>query len=210
MVCVSIIESKIDKCIEILQQCEMAELRLDKIQPKLSEIQKLLKFDIPIIATCRSEKYNDEQRFEILKIAAKNGAAYIDIEIESTEDYCEKLKEIARKNNCKIIISYHNFEKTPDINELKNIIEQAKKHNADLIKIVTTAQTNNDVIRLLSLYETEKNIIAFAMGELGKSSRIESFKLGAPFIYAAFEEGQESAAGQMSMLQVNEILKDLR
>jgi 3-dehydroquinate dehydratase-1 len=188
----------------------MAELRFDKIQPQADEIKKLLNFNIPIIATCRNQKYNDSQRFEILKTAVENGAAYVDIEIESTEEYRKKLTETARKNACKIIISYHNFEETPAIAELKNIVAQAKRHDADLLKIVTTAQNCKDVARILSLYQIEKNIIAFAMGELGKNSRIESFKLGAPFIYAAFEEGSESATGQMTKQQVEKILNDMK
>jgi 3-dehydroquinate dehydratase type I len=191
----------------MLKKCEMAELRLDKIQPEISEIKKLLAFKIPVIATCRKGIYNDDNRLKMLTVAAENGATYIDIEIESDKTYSKKLIDVAHCNNCKIIISYHNFNETPDIIALKNIIEQAKTFNPDFIKIVTKALAIEDNSTVLSLYETEKKLIAFAMGEYGKKSRRKSFELGAPFIYAAYEKGCESAEGQMTMDEIKKKLQ---
>ncbi|MDR2293509.1 MAG: type I 3-dehydroquinate dehydratase [Prevotellaceae bacterium] len=207
MICVSIIEQNIEKCIEILQKCEMAELRLDKIQPEPNEIKKLVTFKIPVIATCRTGIYDDCKRLELLTVAAKNGAKYIDIELESEENYKKKLGDIARSCNCKIIISYHNFNETPDIDILKNIIAQAKTFKPDFIKIATRALTIDDNSKILSLYKTEKRLIAFAMGELGKESRIKSLEFGAPFIYAACEKRRQSAEGQMTVDEIRKILK---
>ncbi|MDR1198970.1 MAG: type I 3-dehydroquinate dehydratase [Prevotellaceae bacterium] len=207
MICVSIIEQDIDKCIEILKQCEMAELRLDKIQPGIPELKKLLAFDIPIIATCRAGIYDNDKRLELLTAAIKNGAGYVDIELESDENYRKMLINAADYYNCKIIISYHNFNETPDIDTLKNIVARAKALNPDLIKIVTYAQTADDNSTVLSLYQNESQIVAFAMGESGKESRIRSLMLGSPFIYAACEKGCESAAGQMTVDELKKILK---
>jgi 3-dehydroquinate dehydratase-1 len=185
----------------------MAELRLDKIQAETNEMRKLLALKIPLIATCRTGIYSDDKRLELLTFAAKNGAAYIDIELESDENYKKKLVDTARSNNCKIIISYHNFNETPDTGMLKNIIAQAKTSNPDFIKIVTHAQTINDNSIILSLYETEKKLIAFNMGKFGKKSRIKSLKLGSPFIYAAYRKKQQSAEGQMTVYELEKILK---
>ncbi|MDR0420207.1 MAG: type I 3-dehydroquinate dehydratase, partial [Prevotellaceae bacterium] len=131
MICVSIIEQNIEKCIEILKKCEMAELRLDKIQPNSVELQKLLAFNIPIIATCREGVYSDDERMELLTAAVKNGASHIDIELESNENYRKTLISTAHFYNCKIIISYHNFHETPDVDTLKNIVVHAKTFNPD-------------------------------------------------------------------------------
>ncbi|MDR1552585.1 MAG: type I 3-dehydroquinate dehydratase [Prevotellaceae bacterium] len=207
MICVSIIEQNIEKCIKILEQCEMAELRLDKIQPEPDEIERLLSFKIPVIVTCRAGFYNDDKRLELLTAAAKNGATYIDIELESDENYRKTLIDIAFSYNCKIIISYHNFNETPDVNILENIIRRAQTFNPAFIKIVTQAQTIDDNSKILSLYKIEKRLIAFAMGELGKDSRIESLLLGAPFIYTAYDIGQESAEGQITMNELKKILQ---
>ena len=143
----------------------------------------------------------------MLIIAAKNGATYIDIELESDENYKKQLIDTARSCNCKIIISYHNFNETPDVDRLKSIVAQAKTFNPDFIKIVTKALVTDDNSRIFSLCETEKNLIAFTMGESGKESRIKSLKLGAPFIYAAYEQEQQSAEGQMTLNELKKILK---
>ena len=207
MICVSIIEKNIDRCLEILGKCEMAELRFDKIQPEISEIKKLLSVEIPIIVTCRSGLYSNEQRFEMLSEAIKNGAAYVDIEIDATEEYRENLIDIANRNNCKVIISYHNFIETPSENVLKKIIEQAEKSNPDLIKIVTTAQSSdvNDV--LIALQKQNKKVIAFAMGEHGKISRLQSYNFGSPFIYAAYSQHSKSAEGQLTVDEIKKFFE---
>ena len=202
MICVSIIEKNIAQCVEILGKCKMAELRFDRIHPKISEIKTLLSVKIPIIATCRSGLYSDEQRLEILSEAIKNGATCVDIEIDSAEEYRQKLIATAKCNNCKIIISYHNFSETPDENVLKNIIFQAKKYHPDLIKIATTAQTLADAIRMVDLQKKNRKIIAFAMGERGTFSRLMSYKCGAPFIYAAYNHDSKSADGQLTVDEI--------
>lgn len=202
MICVSIIDKNIAKCLEILGKCEMAELRFDKIQSKISDIKKLLDTEIPIIATCRSGFYSDEQRFEILSEAIKNGAAYVDIEIDSAEEYFQKLITVARCCNCKVIISYHNFKETPEENILRNIISQAAKYKPDLIKIVTTAQTFEDAGRIVNLQQQNEKIIAFAMGKCGEISRLQSYKHGAPFIYAAYTRNRKSAKGQLTVDEI--------
>jgi 3-dehydroquinate dehydratase type I len=185
----------------------MAELRLDKMQFESNELKKLLTFKIPLIATCRTGIYNDDKRLELLTFMAKNGATYIDVELESDENYKKKLVDTARSYNCKIIMSYHNFNETPDADTLKNIIAKAKAANPDFIKIVTQALTVNDNSIILSLYKTEKKLIAFSMGKLGKESRIKSLKLGSPFIYAAYSKKQQSAEGQMTVNKLKKILK---
>ena len=205
MICVSTIEKNIDKCLKILGQCEMAELRFDCIKPEISEIKKLLSVQIPIIATCRSGFYSDEQRFEILAEAIKNGATYIDIEIESTAEYRRKLTAIANSSNCKIIISYHNFNETPEENVLKEVIAKAKKHKPDLIKIVTTAQTLADAGKVVELQQRNKKIIAFVMGKYGKNSRLMSYEYGAPFIYAAHTHNSKSAEGQLTVDEIKKL-----
>jgi len=205
MICVCIIEKNIDKCLEILKKCEMAELRFDCIQPKISQIKELLSVKIPIIVTCRSGFYNNEQRFEILSEAIKNGATYVDIEIDSPEEYRQKLIDIANCNGCKIIVSYHNFSETPKHKVLQNIITQAQTYNPDLIKIVTTAQNLTEVRMLTNLQKRNEKVIAFAMGKHGAISRIISYDADAPFIYAAHTHDSIAAEGQLTVDDIKKI-----
>lgn len=46
--------------------------------------------------------------------------------------------------------------------------------------------------------QRKSELIAFSMGEIGKSSRLECLKLGSPFTYAALNENEAAAPGQWS------------
>jgi 3-dehydroquinate dehydratase len=49
--------------------------------------------------------------------------------------------------------------------------------------------------------------VIIGMGEQGRILRIVSPYLGASFTYASLEEGKETAPGQLSMKQMNDIYK---
>ena len=74
------------------------------------------------------------------------------------------------------------------------------------IKIVTSAKTQSDSSNVLSLYNssTKKNLIAFAMGDPGRMSRILCLYLGSPYTYVSL--GKPVAPGQFSLDQVKVIL----
>jgi 3-dehydroquinate dehydratase-1 len=75
------------------------------------------------------------------------------------------------------------------------------------IKIVTSAKTINDSSNVLSLYNNfpKLNLIAFAMGDYGRMSRIICLYLGSPFTYVSL--GKPVAPGQFSLEQIKKILK---
>ena len=75
-----------------------------------------------LIATCRPEGVTDAQRMELLKVAIDNGAAWVDIEIESDRAFTNELAAYAKAKGCKVIISYHDYNKTPSVIELNNRI----------------------------------------------------------------------------------------
>jgi 3-dehydroquinate dehydratase-1 len=76
------------------------------------------------------------------------------------------------------------------------------------VKIVTNAKTINDASSILSLYNnsSKANIIAFAMGDNGRMSRILCLYLGSPFTYVSL--GKPVAPGQFSLEQVKKILNE--
>ncbi len=185
----------------------MVELRLDLMQMQPAQIQALLQHNIPTVVTCREGKYSQNERITLLKHAIEHGAAYVDIEVESEENYRKELVNFAKQKGCKVIISYHNFEATPSIAELKQTIAECRNMGADVVKLITTACSEQDSARVLSLYETEKDLIAFAMGEAGKITRFACLYLGAPFTYASSGLGKEAAPGQITASNMEEIEK---
>ena len=206
MICVSVIEKSIPLIVDIANSAEMAEIRIDLCGLDLqtttevfSHIQK------PTIATCRPDYCDDKQRTALLQAAIAAGATYVDVEIESSESFKKNIMAFAKEHNCKSIISYHNYEKTPSLQELKSIVDDCFAQGADIAKIATMAQTKADSARVLSLYAEYSNIVALAMGAEGKITRIANLCLGSPFSFAAVSLEHVSAQGQMTVEQMKTI-----
>ena len=156
------------------------ELRLDLIlNPDISSLVKMS--GLPVIASDRKNKNN------LIK-AIEEGCDFVDIEIESQEK--EKVIEKAKSNDCKVIASIHDFEKTP-----KNFL--LKKGNADILKIATKVNSIEDCQRLLSLLRNRNDLIVIGMGELGTFTRIVAPLLGSYLTYASIDKS--IAPGQLSL-----------
>ena len=82
------------------------------------------------------------------------------------------------------------------------------------MKIVTTPKSIEDCKTILQLYHIEASppcpMIAFAMGNLGKFTRVSALYLGAPFMYVSQDEGEVAAPGQISLSQMRAILEVLQ
>ncbi len=209
MICVAISDKNIDNCIAALEHIEMAEIRLDLTGFGIEEINKIFSQPKKLIATMRPDNFSDQERIRKLKAAIKSGAKYVDLEYESTEEYRKELIDFAHRNNCDVIISYHNFKKTPDTEELNKILKKCFVFGADIAKIVTIARKNIDNSKILSLYNNPGRIIAFCMGNLGKLTRVIVPFLGAEFTFAAMDKGDATAPGQIVYSNMKSVIDNL-
>jgi 3-dehydroquinate dehydratase-1 len=210
MICVSIAEPDFDRCREALLDSEFAELRIDQTDFSDIEVKELFALPVDIIATCRPGTKEDSLRESLLLAAIISGASYVDIEVNADIDYFYKLQDKAKQQNCKLIVSYHNFEHTPQMSELEDILNQCLRREADIAKLACRVHSAADCARILSLYQEERNIIAFGLGKMGTFTRIASLFLGAPFTYAALAPGKETADGQPDRQRLKSILDALR
>ena len=206
MICVSVIEKDISKIISVAHSAEMAEIRIDLCGMDEKAVADVFsQITVPTIATCRPEFCDDEKRAKLLKTAILSGATYVDVEIESQENFKKEILNFAHEKGCKCIISYHNYEETPPRQKLQEIIDTCFSQGADVAKIATMARSKRDAARVLSLYESNDNIVALAMGEEGKISRVACLYLGSPFSFAAIDETHASANGQLTVAQMKEL-----
>ncbi|MBW1857819.1 MAG: type I 3-dehydroquinate dehydratase [Deltaproteobacteria bacterium] len=110
-----------------------------------------------------------------------------------------------------IVISRHISEGTPSRDELGKIFSECAAAEADIVKIVTRAQAWEDNLRVLELipkaHDRGIKIIAFCMGHMGRISRILSHLMGSYLTFVSLEEGQESAAGQITMIEMKRMLE---
>jgi len=211
MICVSVANIEFLELKALISDFEMLELRLDLLNYSKKEYQYIYQLNKPVIATFRKNTTaTDKQRIEHLKNAIEEGAQFIDIDIENKPDFINTIKDFAQFNNCKIILSYHNYTRTPSLKQLNTILSRAKSLKPDFIKIVTTAQNQSDITKIVSLYENNDNLIAFNMGEMGKISRLVSLYLGAPFTYASVSKQKATAEGQLTYIDLKKLQEILK
>jgi len=200
MICVSIVENNPQRCIEKTACADMAEIRIDLSKFTADDVCTVFsQAHTPTIATCRPELADDKTRVALLKTAIENGAHYVDIEIESSPEIKQEIVLFARQHNCKTIISYHNYENTPADEELHAIVNQCFADGATIAKIATTAVSETDSARILALYARYENLVALAMGEKGKITRLANIFVGSPFTFAALDAQSATAPGQLTV-----------
>ena len=171
MICTTIQNRNLEQIYEALEQCEMAEIRLDRCDLSAKDIDELFTSDVPLVATCRisevaakepSLKDLPEQSREIkaMQIAEKRllraieaGARYVDVEIEAQKQMSKRVRSAAHESGTVFIRSYHDFEGTDSFEALKAMVEKCVYHGADMVKVVTTARCQADVDKVMGLYE---------------------------------------------------------
>ena len=209
MLCRSIAVEGLVKIQELLKGSEMAEIRLEKSGLDNNQVEKLFATHSNLIATCRNEGLLQDERTELLKSAIDGGAKWIDIEVESDSYYASTLVNYANSKGCIVIISYHNYESTPNQEELDKIIKECMHMGADIVKLATMVIEKSDASRLLGLYSENKSILSLGMGELGKITRVAALGLGAPFTFVSCDNEKETAPGQISESEMKSILTSL-
>ena len=230
MICTTIQNRNLEQIYEALEQCEMAEIRLDRCTLTARETEELFTSDIPLVATCRiceiaatdpslQDLPPQSREIKAMQIAERRliraieaGARYVDVEIETQKQMSKRVRQAAHENGTAFIRSYHDFEGTDSLEALKAVVEKCVYHGADMVKVVTAAHTQADVEKVMALYEwcreekmngnerigalSDGGLIAFCMGEEGRSSRLDCLKYGAPYTYAALSEDEAAAPGQ--------------
>jgi 3-dehydroquinate dehydratase I len=212
-ICVTIVENNLEAITEIEPLIDLFEVRLDLIGQDWPELVKFIRK--PWIACNRSPEEggkgspDEVSRIEELLWAAEAGACIVDIEYR-TKNLADTIALIKSKAQC--LVSFHEIVGTPAYDTLVGIAEGQLRAGADICKIITTAQSFEDNFTLLKLIKKfpETKIVAFAMGESGRISRILSPLAGGYFTYACISPGKESAAGQVSVKELIEIYEYIK
>ncbi|MBL7001723.1 MAG: type I 3-dehydroquinate dehydratase [Nitrosopumilus sp.] len=213
--CVSIAEKtpyKIKQTLKIaLKKSDYVEVRLDFLKiEQIPEALEIIKKDLnKIVCTLRPKteggKFlgNEKERIAILKLIAEYNPFLLDIEFNTLKKN-SLLRKYLKSTKTKLLVSWHDFKKTPSSTELKKKMNQMSKLSSN-VKIVSTAKTTNDANRMLELYSKKgnNNLISFAMGDFGRISRILCLYLGSPYTYVSL--GKAIAPGQFSVDEVKKI-----
>jgi 3-dehydroquinate dehydratase type I len=207
-ICLSIGNVDYDAVIEHLNRVSFAEIRIDLLKLSHEQLNHIFSTHKNLIATCREGSISDEERSKILINALEQGAAFVDVEIESAEHWRKPIVEKAKALGRKVIVSSHSFDCTPDVDNLYRMVDSLFSAGADIAKIACMVRSPEDNAKMLGLYANFQNLISFGLGNRGIISRVLAPLMGAPFTYASIP-GMETAEGQLDKNQMNEIINFL-
>ena len=206
MICTTIQNKNLEQILEALEGCEMAEIRLDRCDLSLREIEECFTSDVPLVATCRiadliasEPSLQDEgltpqsREIKAAQIAEKRlckaieaGARYVDVEIEAPKQMSKRVRSVAHENGTVFIRSFHDFEGTDSLEALKAVVEKCCYHGADIVKVVTMAHSQADVDRVLALYDWCHGVSA------SENEKIASLAEGGLIAFCMGEAGRQS------------------
>lgn len=209
------------------ENAELVEWRGDRCQEihntgRMEEIAVMLRRelpDCPILFTCRTEdgqfSIDENAYMEINRCMIDTGSIdLIDIELFMGEHVCTRLAEYAHERGVYVIISNHDFQKTPDVDVIVQRILNMRYLGADIPKIAVMPKQPRDVLKLLQATDTYNQwygdcpIITMSMGKKGAVSRLCGETFGSAVTFATV--GEASAPGQMTVATVRGILEVLR
>lgn len=193
----------------IENDAEIFEVRGEKLSEK--ELIKILtEKPLPKIFTYRINQFSYSKIKDASKkyrIALQHNVEFIDVDINLGKSFINKLKKEIKET--KLILSYHNYEKTPKLKHLIQILDYSRKISADYYKIVTFANSVIDNYSILKLLEIASRkgikLISHCMGEYGKAGRFLSYKNGSLFFYSSYNSNKQTADGQISLDILNKI-----
>lgn len=174
----------------------------------------------PVIFTLRkkseggaTEMAQDVRRALIEQVAATRLADIIDIELSNEIPWIESVVRAAHENCIRVILSCHDYERTPPDEELQARIGLMKRMGADVAKIAVMPQNHADVLRLLEVTLMARSrypglaLCTMAMGPLGILSRVAGFLFGSDMAYAIAQAS--SAPGQIPITEARNLAEGL-
>jgi 3-dehydroquinate dehydratase I len=212
------------------EPCDLLEWRADfylkyqdtnQWKPILSKIRSRTKK--PLIFTLRSEAEGGQSTLRrsdalaLLRDVCEQGDVdLVDIELFEDDGSLDEAKmeflvETAHSNNKKVILSNHDFDKTPDMDAIIKRLQAMDRLGADLPKVAYMPLSHEDVATLLEaarVISTDvmfKPFVAISMGEIGQESRLAGGPFGAAITFAAppSPDGQSTTApGQIEAVEL--------
>ncbi|XP_068658360.1 bifunctional 3-dehydroquinate dehydratase/shikimate dehydrogenase, chloroplastic isoform X1 [Aristolochia californica] len=209
LLCVPLISKTVDKMLlemgrAKISGADIVEIRLDHLSGfnPSTDLEILLKDrPLPALVTYRPKweggqyEGDDSKRFDVLRLAIELGADYIDIELKVAHEFMGSISE--KPENVKVIVSSHNYQFTPSVEEIGNLVVKIQSTGADIVKIATYATDITDVVRMFEvIVHCQVPMIGLVMSERGLISRLLSSKFGGYLTFGTLDAGKESAPGQ--------------
>ncbi len=216
------------KVIAANQDADLAEFRIDLLDFAADskqvislghELKKILG-DKPMIATIRT--HNEGGKLTICDADyGKTYQAYLkqpfmdmlDVEMFRDQQVVKNTVKLAHDKKVLIVMSNHDFQKTPSEDEIVKRLLKQDELGADILKIAVMPQSKQDVFTLMNAtlkvsQQSKKPLLTMSMGKLGTISRIATANMGGSFSFGMI--GEASAPGQIDVTQLKQFLKTVQ
>ncbi len=216
----------LDEIIKYKDYIDIVELRIDQwenfvIKNVDTVIQQLrgLNLDFKILVTYRTSnqggKGNVEETtyIDILKLLIEYAQfELLDIEWSgaiNTDQYAQLITD-AQEKNLNVVLSHHNFEETPSLEEIKFIYYKMQKLAPQYLKLAVMPNNKEDVLHLLEAMSvtsdnTPYKVIGISMSHLGLVSRVAQGVFGGSISYGCL--GEPQAPGQIHVKALKQQLE---
>lgn len=188
----------------------------EKVLETAEALRRVLS-DLPFLFTFRTAKEGGEREispedYEKLNLSLIQSGFIdlVDVEAFTGEDLVKYLIAVAHETGVKVVASNHDFEKTPEKEEILRRLIYMKNLGADLPKIAVMPQNRQDVLTLLAATAemNEQNpgtpVITMSMARHGIISRLSGEVFGSALTFGA--AGKVSAPGQIGAEELSKVL----
>lgn len=189
---------------------------IEKVKEVLKELREALK-ETPILFTFRTAKEGGEKSIEpkayaeLNKAAAESGYVdLVDVEAFTGDEIVTEIIEAVHQHGVKVVASNHDFDKTPEKDDIVGRLCKMQKLGADIPKIAVMPQSKEDVLTLLAATEemnrkhADRPIITMSMAGTGVISRLCGEVFGSALTFGAARKA--SAPGQMGVEDLAQVL----
>ncbi|WP_456265816.1 MULTISPECIES: type I 3-dehydroquinate dehydratase [unclassified Bacillus (in: firmicutes)] len=172
---------------------------------------------IPFLFTIRSEKEGGErislsesEKVSLLaELCSTKLVDAVDYELMHDVTHIQQVSQAAKRHGVTLIVSYHNFDRTPEVDRLVQLFVNAESVGADIAKIAVMPHSYDDALTLLSATSHAKKqlsipVISMAMAEYGAFTRMIGGLFGSVMTFAVGKES--SAPGQVAIQDLNNVL----
>ncbi len=187
---------------------DFLELRVDAFAPAPEElIRAAARLRHPLIVTVRggaeggagslSAKRRRDLYSRFLPLAIA-----IDIELNACRSF-GPIIDAAKSQGAAVILSSHNFRKTPLKRDLAKRLQRALDSGADVFKLASFASSIDDLARLLGLFSAPSPIplSIMGMGPYGKASRLVLARAGSVLNYGYLDRPQVPGQWEAAVLK---------
>ncbi|KAF5206723.1 Shikimate dehydrogenase (NADP(+)) [Thalictrum thalictroides] len=210
LICAPLMGETVDEMLSLMNKAktsgaDLVEIRLDYINnfDAYRDLEVLINMcPLPTLFTYRPKweggqyEGDENMRLHAFQLAMELGADYIDVELQVAHEFISSIRE-KKPEKFKVIVSSHNYNNTPSVEDLGILVAKIEASGADIVKIATTAVDISDVARMFQITKhSQVPIIGLVMTEKGLMSRILCPKFGGYLTFGTLEAGKVSAPGQ--------------